>query len=158
MFDTANCSSKSTFLFTSLFIVLEVVCLMHCCKLDDLLVLRKEELKKWREIRTDFGAKFGLLGGPGSGTGTGFSYLNWVWSQRNRFEPELEPEAEPFVRNGSRSGSSVVPTRNRCRAAVKRNLCPFLLGAKVKLSQLELGRVGKCLTRVAKYLSLLSTF
>ena len=56
---------------------------MHCCKLDDLLVLRKEELKKWREIRTDFGAKFGLLGGPGSGTGTGFG-ANETGSSRSR--------------------------------------------------------------------------
>lgn len=43
VFDTANCSSKSTFLFTSLLIVLEVVGLMHCCKLNDLLVLREKK-------------------------------------------------------------------------------------------------------------------
>ena len=73
-------------------------------------------------------------------------------------EPELELEAELLFRNSSRSKSTMVPARNRSQAVVKRNLSPFLLGMKVKLTPLELSCVDKYLMHVAKYLSLLCTF
>ena len=57
---------------------------MHYYKLNDMLILRKK-LTNEEKLEPILELDSSPIGGLGSGTGSGFSYLNRVWNQQNRF-------------------------------------------------------------------------